>query len=61
MNHAHAPNAAALKGDADFDGSAVVVAQQLIDAGDELCISYVDEGAPLEERLAALRDYGIYA
>ena len=61
MNHAHKPNAEALKSDHDLDGSAIIFAKRDIARGQEVCISYVDETGEYEDRMEILRDYGIYA
>lgn len=60
LNHAHVPSVHGVKGDEESDGCAVLTAKHDIKRGDELFISYVDEEEPLEERMAALRDYGIF-
>jgi hypothetical protein len=51
-----------LAGPADADAAcAVLVAAVDMAPGDEVTLCYVDEGASLAERAAALRDYGIAA
>ena len=51
LNHSCAPNARVLHG----SGVAGVVADEGIPAGTEVCVSYVDLGAPLSARRKALR------
>jgi hypothetical protein len=60
LNHAHQPSVHAVKGDDDSDGCAVLTAKRAIKRGEELFISYVNEDDPVEERMAALRDYSIF-
>jgi hypothetical protein len=59
LNHSSNPNAETTKEDSDMDGQAVISAAHDIPAGTEVCISYIDLGAPEAEQQAALRDYGI--
>lgn len=54
-NHSCDPNAAA---ETDTDGQVVLLALRSIPAGEEVCISYIDEELPVGERKAALVDYG---
>jgi hypothetical protein len=54
-NHSCEPNAAA---ETDTDGQVVMLALRSITAGEEVCISYIDEELPVGERKAALLDYG---
>jgi len=59
LNHSCAPNTHAFKRkDLDRDGSAVILAKEDIAAGDEICLSYIDESVPYHERRSALKDYG---
>lgn len=59
INHSCAPNAHAFKRKGlDTDGCAVILAKQDIQAGDEICTSYIEESAPYHERQTALKDYG---
>eukprot|EP00929_Paragymnodinium_shiwhaense_P074029 TRINITY_DN37857_c0_g1_i1.p1 TRINITY_DN37857_c0_g1~~TRINITY_DN37857_c0_g1_i1.p1 ORF type:complete len:507 (+),score=101.54 TRINITY_DN37857_c0_g1_i1:140-1522(+) len=55
MNHSCEPNCRV-----KYDGNAIatVVALREIQAGEELCISYIDEDAPFEERREQLSEYG---
>jgi hypothetical protein len=57
-NHDCAPAAHALKPAGHADGGAVVTAARRIRAGTEVTVCYVDAAAPLDERRAALREYG---
>lgn len=54
-NHSCNPNAVV---EGDSSGEAVVLACRAIKAGEEVCISYIEEEAPYRERQAALADYG---
>ncbi|CAM6078619.1 unnamed protein product [Sphagnum tenellum] len=58
INHSCTPNAKAFKRDQDNDGQAVLLATRHIRRGEEITISYIDEDSSLEERKAALADYG---
>ncbi|KAG0487093.1 hypothetical protein HPP92_009188 [Vanilla planifolia] len=42
----------------DKDGQAVIIADRPISPGEEITISYIDEGLPYDERQALLADYG---
>jgi hypothetical protein len=59
-NHSCAPNIAVIKAVGDFDDTAAFVAQSDIRAGDELCISYIDEDNEVADRRDALSDYGFH-
>jgi SET domain-containing protein len=59
MNHDDNPNAWAVKDDDDVDGRCVVTVTRDVEAGEEVCISYVDLDASSEERRTVLRDYGV--
>jgi hypothetical protein len=58
VNHSCAPNAHAMKRESDVTGSAVLLALRPLSVGEEVTISYVDEGMRLSARRAELRDYG---
>ncbi|KAK9805419.1 hypothetical protein WJX73_003394 [Symbiochloris irregularis] len=58
INHSCDPNAHAMKGPEDLDGSAVLLAKRGINAGEEITISYIDESMEYEDRRVALLDYG---
>ncbi|KAG0487099.1 hypothetical protein HPP92_009194 [Vanilla planifolia] len=58
MNHSCCPNAKAFKREEDKDGQAVIIADRPISPGEEITISYIDEGLPYDERQALLADYG---
>lgn len=53
----HDPPAAS-QGDEDVTGDCVISAVKDIQPGEEITISYIDEGQPLAERRADLADYG---
>ncbi|KDD76534.1 hypothetical protein H632_c192p2 [Helicosporidium sp. ATCC 50920] len=57
-NHSCMPNAHAFKRSTDQDGTTVILALQDIAVGEEIELSYIDEDAPLQERRAALQEYG---
>ncbi len=46
------------QGDEDVTGDCVISAVRDIGVGEEITISYIDEGQPLDERRADLADYG---
>lgn len=58
FNHSCDPNVVLLKPQGDFSDRTAVLALRDIAAGEELCISYIDEDASLEDRNEMLRDYG---
>eukprot|EP00898_Chlorokybus_atmophyticus_P002763 jgi/Chlat1/3488/Chrsp23S03679 len=60
MNHSCNPNAHAFKRDEDTNGSAVILAKRPILASEQVMISYIDEHEELEDRQAALADYGFH-
>jgi len=60
VNHSCAPNAHAMKRERDVTGSAVLLALRPLSVGEEVTISYVDEGMKLSARRAELRDYGFH-
>lgn len=57
LNHSCEPNVALLKPEDCSDDTTAVIAIRPIVKGEELCISYIDETAPLEERRVLLEDY----
>ena len=57
-NHSCLPNAHVFKREADTTGAAVVLALRDISPGEEVTLSYVDEGAPWAQRAEALAEYG---
>lgn len=58
INHSCDPNVALLKPIGGLDSATTLVAIRPLVAGEQLFISYIDEDLPLEERQAALEDYG---
>ena len=59
MNHSCDPNTHAYKrAGVDTDGSAIILAKRAIEAGEEICISYIEESEPHQVRQSALEDYG---
>lgn len=56
MNHSCAPNVKVVFPSGTHDAS--VVALKDIPPGQELCVSYIDESLPFEERTTSLRHYG---
>ena len=59
MNHSCDPNTHAYKrAGVDTDGSAIILAKRAIEAGEEICISYIEESEPHHVRQSALEDYG---
>ena len=59
MNHSCDPNAHAYKrAGVDTDGSAIILAKRAIEAGEEICISYIEESEPYHVRKSVLEDYG---
>ena len=57
-NHSCLPCAHVFKREQDATGAAVVLALRDIAPGEEVTLSYVDEGAPWAERAEALAEYG---
>jgi len=60
VNHSCDPSLASMKGEADVDGAAVLVATRAISAGEELFVSYIDahRGTTAAQRRQELKDYG---
>lgn len=56
VNHSCNPNAAATCDQGD--NTVAIVARRDIRAGEEVTLSYIDEGLPYKQRQAELRDYG---
>lgn len=58
MNHSCDPNTHAYKrAGVDTDGSAIILAKRAIEAGEEICISYIEESEPHHVRQSMLEDY----
>lgn len=58
INHSCCPNCHAYKDSGEDDGSAVILAMQDINPGEEITICYIDHEASFRERQEDLRDYG---
>jgi hypothetical protein len=55
LNHSCTPNAEVRY--INGNGSAVVIALKPIQVGEEVCVSYIDEEAPFEDRMEMLASY----